>query len=65
MLSVHVKNKETVIALHDLTYFNARCDAIYFTTEKDRTLPSGKDELASFLKNCQILLRRILRNRIF
>jgi hypothetical protein len=28
--SVHVKNKETVIALHDLTGFNARCDAIYF-----------------------------------
>ncbi|MDD4008480.1 MAG: FAD-dependent oxidoreductase [Fermentimonas sp.] len=48
--SVHVKNKETVIALHDLTGFNARCDAIYFTTEKGGTLPSGKDELASFRK---------------
>lgn len=48
--SVHVKNKETVIALHDLTGFNARCDAIYFTTEKGGTPPTDKDELASFRK---------------
>jgi len=48
--SVNIKNKETVIALLDLTGFNGRCDAIYFTTEKSKTPPSEISELTSFRK---------------
>lgn len=48
--NVQVRNKETAVVLHDLTGFNARCDAIYFTTEKGGTPPTDKDELASFRK---------------
>lgn len=33
------------IALHDLTGFNGRCDAIYLTTESDVVLPDGGEEL--------------------
>jgi hypothetical protein len=35
------------IALHDLTGFNGRCDALYLTTEGD-VPPNGSDELAAF-----------------
>lgn len=48
--STNIKNKETIIALHDLTGFNGRCDAIYFTTEKGKTPPSEVEELALFRK---------------
>ncbi|MDE7407752.1 MAG: FAD-dependent oxidoreductase, partial [Muribaculaceae bacterium] len=33
------------LALHDLTGFNGRCDAIYMTTEGDVSLPDGGDAL--------------------
>lgn len=48
--SANIKNKETLIALHDLTGFNGRCDAIYFTTEKGKTPPADVQELALFRK---------------
>lgn len=47
---VTVKDKETTILLHDLTGFNGRCDAIYFTTEDGKIPPSDIDELAVFRK---------------
>ncbi|MFV0467765.1 MAG: FAD-dependent oxidoreductase [Dysgonomonas sp.] len=48
--SANIKDKETIIKLHDLTGFNGRCDAIYFTTEKGEIPPSEIDKLASFRK---------------
>ncbi|PCE64644.1 FAD-dependent oxidoreductase [Sediminicola luteus] len=33
--SVDVKSKKMTVTLQDLTGFNARCDALYFSTEKD------------------------------
>ncbi len=45
---VTIKNVRTQIALHDLTGFNGRCDAIYFTTEQGNVPPSTLDELSAF-----------------
>lgn len=47
---VTVKDKEATILLHDLTGFNGRCDAIYFTTEDSKIPPSDVNELAAFRK---------------
>ena len=45
---VNIKTINTPIALHDLTGFNGRCDAIYFTTEQGKIPPSSVEELAAF-----------------
>jgi hypothetical protein len=46
---VNITGKNATISLHDLTGFNGRVDAIYFT--KDNTPPPGESEaLASFRK---------------
>lgn len=45
---VSVKNLRTTLKLHDLTGFNGRCDAIYFTTEKGTIPPSDVTELEAF-----------------
>ena len=45
---VSVKEKNTVIRLHDLTGFDGRCDAIYFTTKKGDVPPSDLAELDAF-----------------
>lgn len=45
---VSIKDKEVVLGLHDMTGFNGRCDAIYFTTEKDAVPPSSIKELEAF-----------------
>ena len=45
---VSVKEKKTVIRLHDLTGFDGRCDAIYFTTKKGDVPPSDLAELDAF-----------------
>lgn len=45
---VQIKDLKTVIRLRDLTGFDGRCDAIYFTTDKDQVPPSEVKELASF-----------------
>lgn len=37
--TIEVKNTNAVLKLHDLTGFNGRCDAIYFTSDRDN-LPS-------------------------
>lgn len=42
---VSVKEKNAVIRLHDLTGFDGRCDAIYFTTKKGDVPPSDLAEL--------------------
>lgn len=38
------------IALHDLTGFNGRCDAIYFAADKRATPPTDSEALAAFRK---------------
>jgi len=45
---VTVKNPVTTVALQDLTGFNGRCDAIFFTTEEGNIPPSDKKELEAF-----------------
>jgi hypothetical protein len=45
---VKVRSGATTIALHDLTGFDGRCDAIWFSTDKGAVPPTGGDELAAF-----------------
>ena len=47
---VTVKNTDATLSLVDLTGFNGRCDAIYFTTEGDKMPPSDSKELIAFRK---------------
>ncbi|NDV79175.1 FAD-dependent oxidoreductase [Dysgonomonas sp. 511] len=47
---VTVKQGQTSLSLIDLTGFNGRCDAIYFTTEEGKLPPSDITELAVFRK---------------
>lgn len=44
---VRLKAGKHKLALHDLTGFNGRCDAIVLTTNPDIVLPDGGDELLS------------------
>lgn len=45
---VSVKNQKTIVKLHDLTGFDGRCDAIYFTTEAGETPPADIKSLEIF-----------------
>ena len=45
---VSIKDCQTVLKLHDLTGFNGRCDAIYFTTEEGKIPPSDVAALDIF-----------------
>jgi len=45
---VTVKEKQATVALHDMTGFDGRCDAIYFTTEHGKTPPSDMQALDAF-----------------
>jgi hypothetical protein len=45
-----VKKGKTIISLRDLTGFNGRCDAIWFTTDEDDVPPGDPKELAGFRK---------------
>ena len=45
---VTIKEKEVMLGLHDLTGFNGRCDAIYFTTEKEDQPPADVKKLEAF-----------------
>ena len=47
---VNIKNKKTELALHDLTGFNGRCDAIYFTKDASFVPPSDASQLAELRK---------------
>ena len=37
---VDIKDRNVMLALHDLTGFDGRCDAIYFSTDLDKSPPS-------------------------
>ena len=43
-----VKSPRIKVSLHDLTGFDGRCDAIYFTTEAGKMPPSDVKELEAF-----------------
>ena len=45
---VNVKSLKTVLKLHDLTGFDGRCDAIYFTTENGKVPPTEVKALEAF-----------------
>lgn len=47
---VKITNPSTTISLVDLTGFDGRCDAIYFTTEAGKIPPANIKELAKFRK---------------
>lgn len=45
---IKVPELETTVGLHDLTGFDGRCDAIYFTTDFSQIPPSEMDALDAF-----------------
>lgn len=48
--TVTIKNTKATLSLHDLTGFDGRCDALYFSTE-DRIPPTDKQALGSWRKS--------------
>lgn len=46
--SVEIKGKKATVALHDLTGFDGRCDAIIFTTDKNYTPPEDSTVAAEW-----------------
>lgn len=50
IVNINGQPQQVKITLHDLTGFNGRCDAIYFSKE-DETPPAGSNELRKFVSN--------------
>jgi len=48
---VNIRNRKTELALHDLTGYNGRCDAIYFTKDASSLPPSETDQLSKFRRS--------------
>ena len=48
--SIEIENHHASLALHDLTGFNGRCDAIVFAKDPDFHTPNGRETLAAFRK---------------
>ncbi len=48
--SVEITKTEVKLALHDLTGFNGRCDAILFTTDESYVPPNSSEPMASWRK---------------
>ena len=48
---VKVKDTETTLSLHDMTGFNGRCDAIYFTTDEGDVPPAEVAALETFRRD--------------
>jgi hypothetical protein len=46
--TVTIDRRQVRLALHDLTGFDGRCDAIYFTTEADAVPPNDSEILAAW-----------------
>ena len=46
--SIKIKAGISTLSLHDLTGFNGRCDAIFFTKDKSFVPPTGEKELSEF-----------------
>ena len=45
---VDVKKRRTTLGLHDLTGFEGRCDALFFTKDRSFRPPDGGEKLAGF-----------------
>lgn len=56
---IKLKSGEHKLALHDLTGFNGRCDAIYLTTDTGTTLPDNGEQLISMRRKMLGLDSRI------
>lgn len=54
---VNVKSSEATVVLKDMTGFDGRIDAVFFTTQKDFVPPMEGNELADFRKKCLVCLR--------
>src|SRR5947207_516533 len=48
--TVEITKKKTALALHDLTGFDGRCDAIYFTSDLAETPPNDNAPLSAWRK---------------
>ena len=46
--TVRITNTKTAVALHDLTGFEGRCDAIIFTTDTNFAPPNAGEQMAAF-----------------
>jgi len=46
--TIEIPGKKTTVALHDLTGFDGRCDAIFFTTDARFTPPNQGEPMAEF-----------------
>jgi len=46
--TVRITNRQTTVALHDLTGFEGRCDAIVFTADISFTPPNAGEQMAAF-----------------
>ncbi|MDD5482647.1 MAG: FAD-dependent oxidoreductase [Kiritimatiellae bacterium] len=53
--TVEIAARKTLIALHDLTGFNGRCDAIVFSKDPDFRPPESGPELAKFRRSAAVL----------
>lgn len=49
--TANIENPQVEIRLHDLTGFDGRCDAIFFTRTKQNKLPDTVKDLAAFRKS--------------
>ncbi len=49
--SVEIKQTRTRVALHDLTGFEGRCDAVLFARDKNLALPNRGEEMAAFRRS--------------
>lgn len=49
--TVEITSLKTTIALHDLTGFNGRCDALYFTKDAAELPPTESEELFKFRRD--------------
>lgn len=48
--TIEIKERRNRIALHDLTGFNGRCDAILFSKEKEVQIPNEGEQMYKFCK---------------
>lgn len=48
--TIEIKERRNRIALHDLTGFNGRCDAILFSKEKEVQIPNEGEQMYKFRK---------------